>query len=201
MVKLRAIAATTGATATIATTLALVLLLAYVGVAQNRAPRPASITSPKQQFGHDVGDDYFLANYTQYAEYLQKLDRESERMTVMEIGKTAEGRPEYTAIITSPENHRRLSAFKDINRRLALAENHINVGGQKVYPAEVESVLQEMPEIAEVLVYGEKNAIVGEIVCAAVRLREPRDARDLQRDLRQFCRQRLQEFRSRFESS
>jgi long-chain acyl-CoA synthetase len=70
----------------------------------------------------------------------------------------------------------------------------INVGGQKVYPAEVESVLQEMPEIAEVSVYGEKNAIVGEIVCAAVRLREARDARDFQRDLRQFCRRRLQEF-------
>ena len=70
----------------------------------------------------------------------------------------------------------------------------INVGGQKVYPAEVESVLQEMPEIAEVSVYGEKNAIVGQIVCAAVRLRETRDARDFQRDLRQFCRQRLQEF-------
>jgi len=70
----------------------------------------------------------------------------------------------------------------------------INVGGQKVYPAEIESVLQEMPEIAEVAVYGEKNAIVGEIVCAAVRLREARDARDLQRELRQFCRQRLQQF-------
>jgi long-chain acyl-CoA synthetase len=70
----------------------------------------------------------------------------------------------------------------------------INVGGQKVYPAEVESVLQEMPEIAEISVYGEKNAIVGEIACAAVRLREPREARDFQRDLRQFCRQRLQEF-------
>jgi len=70
----------------------------------------------------------------------------------------------------------------------------INVGGQKVFPAEVESVLQEMPEIAEASVYGEKNAIVGEIVCAAVRLRKARDARDFQRDLRQFCRQRLQEF-------
>jgi long-chain acyl-CoA synthetase len=70
----------------------------------------------------------------------------------------------------------------------------INVGGQKVYPAEVESVLQEMPEIAEVSVYGEKNAIVGQIVCAAVRLREAHDARDFQRELRQFCRQRLQEF-------
>jgi long-chain acyl-CoA synthetase len=70
----------------------------------------------------------------------------------------------------------------------------INVGGQKVYPAEVESVLQEMPEIAEVSVYGEKNAIVGEIVCAAVRLRKTCDQRDFQRELRRFCRQRLQQF-------
>src|SRR5207237_6425767 len=69
----------------------------------------------------------------------------------------------------------------------------INVGRQKVYPAEVESVLQEMPEIAEVSVYGEKNAIVGEIVCAAVRLRKPRGARDLQCDLIRVCRRRSQD--------
>ena len=43
-------------------------------------------------------------------------------MTVVEIGKTAEGRPEYTAIITSPENHKKLAQIKDANRRLALAE-------------------------------------------------------------------------------
>src|SRR5882724_6021612 len=82
----------------------------------------------------------------------------------------------------------------DYFRILGRQSDIINVGGQKVYPAQVESVLQEMPEIAEVSVYGEKNAIVGEIVCAAVRLRQTRDARDFQRDLRQFCRQRLQEF-------
>ena len=70
----------------------------------------------------------------------------------------------------------------------------INVGGQKVYPAQVESVVQEMPEVAEVSVYGEKNAIMGQIVCAAIRLREARDARQFHRELRQFCRQRLQEF-------
>jgi long-chain acyl-CoA synthetase len=70
----------------------------------------------------------------------------------------------------------------------------INVGGQKVYPAQVESVVQEMPEVAEVSVHGEKNAITGEIVCAAVRLRGPRDERQFHRELRQFCRGRLQEF-------
>ena len=87
--------------------------------AQSRGPR---ITTPKAQFGHDIGDDYVLVNYSRYVEYLQKLDRESDRMTVVEIGKTAEGRPEYTAIVTSPDNHKHLAKYKDINRRLALAE-------------------------------------------------------------------------------
>jgi acyl-coenzyme A synthetase/AMP-(fatty) acid ligase len=82
----------------------------------------------------------------------------------------------------------------DYFRILGRDSEIINVGGQKVYPAQVESVLQEMPGVAEVSVYGEKNAIVGQIVCAAVRLRESRDARQFHRELRQFCRQQLQEF-------
>ena len=27
------------------------------------------VTSPKQEFGHDLGDDYFLANYKQLQDY------------------------------------------------------------------------------------------------------------------------------------
>jgi long-chain acyl-CoA synthetase len=82
----------------------------------------------------------------------------------------------------------------DYFRILGRHSEIINVGGQKVYPAQVESVVQEMPEVAEVSVYGEKNAIMGQIPCAAIRLRQPRDARQFHRELRQFCRQRLQEF-------
>jgi hypothetical protein len=90
--------------------------------AQNRPAAPR-ITPPSTQFGHAVGDDYRLVNYTQYVEYLQKLDLQSERMVVTDIGKTEEGRTEYTAIITSPENQRRLPLIKEANRKLALAEN------------------------------------------------------------------------------
>jgi hypothetical protein len=101
----------------------LALALVWAAVAAVDAQNPATrITSPREQFGHDIGDDYFLVNYTQWVDYLHKLDRESERMTVMEIGKTAEGRPQYTAIVTAPENHRRLAQLKGLNRRLALAE-------------------------------------------------------------------------------
>lgn len=44
----------------------------------------------------------------------------------------------------------------------------INVGGQKVLPAEIESVLLQIPEIADCAVYGEKNAIIGQIVAADI---------------------------------
>jgi hypothetical protein len=80
------------------------------------------VTTPKEEFGHNFGDDYFLANYRQISAYWQKLDRESDRMILQEIGKTAEGRPHLMAIVTSPENHRALARYKDISRRLALAE-------------------------------------------------------------------------------
>jgi hypothetical protein len=81
------------------------------------------ITSPRAQFGHDIGDDYFLANYQQMIEYWTKLDRESDRMKMVRIGASAEGRPIWMAIITSPENHRKLARYQDISRRLALADN------------------------------------------------------------------------------
>jgi hypothetical protein len=82
----------------------------------------ATVTTPKQHFGFNIGDDYQLATYTQFVAYWQKLDKESERMKVVEIGKTAEGRPQLMAIITSPENHKRLDRYKDISAKLAHAE-------------------------------------------------------------------------------
>lgn len=71
----------------------------------------------------------------------------------------------------------------------------INVGGEKVYPVEVESVIQEMENVAEVTVYGEKNAITGNIVCARVRLVEDEPARDFTNRLKRHCRERLQNYK------
>jgi hypothetical protein len=81
-----------------------------------------TITTPKQHFGFNIGDDYQLATYTQLVEYWKRLDRESDRMKVVEIGRTAEGRPQLMAIITSPQNFKRLDRYKEIARRLALAD-------------------------------------------------------------------------------
>jgi hypothetical protein len=80
------------------------------------------VTSPKEFFGHNIGDDYWLATYDQFAAYWQKIDGESDRMRVVEIGKSAEGRPQFMAIITSPENFRKLDRYKEISKKLGYAE-------------------------------------------------------------------------------
>ncbi|MFO7981625.1 MAG: M14 family metallopeptidase [Candidatus Aminicenantes bacterium] len=81
------------------------------------------ITTPEEQFGHKIGDDYWLATYAQLKEYWEKLAQESDRMTLQIIGQTEEGRDMVMAIITSPENHKNLESYKDISRKLALAQN------------------------------------------------------------------------------
>ena len=91
------------------TTLSLVLALLLAlyalpvpGVAQTK------VTTPMEQFGHNIGDDYFLATYTQFVDYWQKLAKESPRMLLDTIGVSAEGRPQLMAIVSSPENLRNL---------------------------------------------------------------------------------------------
>jgi hypothetical protein len=80
------------------------------------------ITTPKEALGFDIGDDYQVANYSQLEAYWKKLASESDRMKLVDIGPTAEGRRQLMAIITSPDNLKKLDDYRNISRRLALAE-------------------------------------------------------------------------------
>jgi acyl-CoA synthetase (AMP-forming)/AMP-acid ligase II len=71
----------------------------------------------------------------------------------------------------------------------------INVGGEKVYPAEVESVLLEMPNIKEVLVVGKSNPVIGNIVCAHFVLEQEESKSDLMKRITAFCHSRLEPFK------
>ncbi len=71
----------------------------------------------------------------------------------------------------------------------------INVGGQKVYPAEVESVLMEMEGVVDATVSGEPNPLTGQIVVARVVLTAPLARSELKKRMRAFCRDRLAPFK------
>jgi long-chain acyl-CoA synthetase len=72
----------------------------------------------------------------------------------------------------------------------------VNVGGQKVYPAEVEGVLQQLSNVRDVTVCGEKNPITGQMVVARFNLEAPEDLASLKRRVREFCRERLPSFKA-----
>lgn len=70
----------------------------------------------------------------------------------------------------------------------------INVGGQKVYPAEVEKVIAEIPGFDDVAVSGEAHLLLGNIVVATVQMREPLPAAEVKRRIGEHCRGRLQPY-------
>ena len=84
--------------------------------------RAQTITTPEQAFGHAVGEDYRLINYRQFERYLHTLAGQSDRMKLLEIGRSTEGRTQYVAVVSSPANIARLDHYRDIARRLAKAE-------------------------------------------------------------------------------
>jgi len=71
----------------------------------------------------------------------------------------------------------------------------INVGGEKVYPAEVESVLQSMEGVKDVTVSGEANPITGQMVTAKVKLTTAETLPEFRKRMRLFCLDKLPTFK------
>ena len=77
------------------------------------------VPTPETTFGFKPGADYKLATYEAIDSYLEALDGASDRMAMIEIGRSVEGRPLRLIAITSPQNMARLDRFKAIAAALA----------------------------------------------------------------------------------
>lgn len=71
----------------------------------------------------------------------------------------------------------------------------INVGGQKVYPSEVENVLLQIKNIKDAIVKGEKNSILGNIVTAKINLYKEEAKDSLIKRIKDFCRNKLESYK------
>ncbi len=80
-------------------------------------------------------------------------------------------------------------------RILGRKSEMINVGGAKVFPAEVENVIQQMDGVEDVAVTGEMNAITGHLIKARVKLTTAETLPEFRKRMNEFCKDRLERFK------
>ncbi|MEX0692938.1 MAG: long-chain fatty acid--CoA ligase [Rhodospirillales bacterium] len=83
----------------------------------------------------------------------------------------------------------------DYFRILGRASDLINIGGDKVYPAEVESVLLTLDNIKDAAVYGESHPLMGKIVCADIVLLNPEPAAEARVRIKKSCQDKIDRFK------
>ncbi len=81
-----------------------------------QAPTPSSV------LGHTPGDDFYLATYEDAVKYFHALAGSTDRMKMVTVGKSTQGRDIEVAVISSPENLAHLDEYKRNARKLALAD-------------------------------------------------------------------------------
>ncbi|MEW5900756.1 MAG: M14 metallopeptidase family protein [Acidobacteriota bacterium] len=94
-----------------------IILLSFASPAAAQA-----IPKPEDILGFKPGDDYHLATYTQAIAYFRKLAENSDRIKLLDMGKSSLGLTMTYAVISSPENLGRLERHKSIARDLSQAK-------------------------------------------------------------------------------
>lgn len=79
----------------------------------------AQVPTPKSVLGFQPTDDKTIADWSQITNYFARLDKQSDKVLVREIGKSTLGKPLIVAFISSPENIKNLEKLRQINARLA----------------------------------------------------------------------------------
>jgi len=75
------------------------------------------------------------------------------------------------------------------------AKEVINVGGEKVLPSEVESIVLEIESVSDCTVYGAKNAITGQMVAVQIVLEVGIDKKEAKIFIRKYCKQKLDSYK------
>jgi hypothetical protein len=101
------------------------LMLAFSGFSQEQGleyylpggfTHDPGIPSPKSILGFEVGE--WHASHDQVAQYFRVLAQTSDRVKLIEYGRTYENRPLLMLVVTSPQNLRRLDEIKELRREL-----------------------------------------------------------------------------------
>ncbi len=94
-------------------------ILALAFAAQLVVSAQSQIPTPESVIGFAPGAEFKLANYDQTIQYFQRLDAASDKLTLIPMGTSTQGRTFHVALISSPANLAKLDRHREIARRLA----------------------------------------------------------------------------------
>ena len=97
----------------------LVSITATLASATATSAQQPAIPTPESSLGFTVGADFKLATYDESIAYFQKLAAATNRIHLIDVGKTSTGHAWTLAVISSPENLARLDRLKGIAQRIA----------------------------------------------------------------------------------
>lgn len=81
--------------------------------------KKSSFPSPEEFYGFKMGSDRKLARWDKIVEYFNLLAKTSDRIKLIELGKSTMGNPFILAIISSSENLAKINRLKEISTKLA----------------------------------------------------------------------------------
>ena len=79
----------------------------------------AQAPTPESHFGFRMGADRELGSAADIEKYFELVASRSDRVRIIDLGRTTEGHPTLAAIVSAPENIRNLDRIRAANQRLA----------------------------------------------------------------------------------
>src|SRR5262249_30203064 len=78
-----------------------------------------AVPDPESHFGHKMGADRKLLDWEKVVSYFAALEKNSEKIRTVTIGKTVQGRPMIAAYISNEATLRSLDKYQQVQKLLA----------------------------------------------------------------------------------
>jgi hypothetical protein len=98
------------------------LLATCLTLAAPAFARAKPVPTPEQVLGHHMGEDRYVPSYDDMMAYWKALAAVSDRVKLVDIGPSTEGRRQIMAVVSSPENLAKLDEYRETSRALGAAE-------------------------------------------------------------------------------
>jgi hypothetical protein len=77
------------------------------------------VTTPEEFFGFQLGSDRKMARWDKIVEYYYLIEKESDKLKVIDMGPSTEGNPFLVVIISSADNLDNLKRLQDVNAKIS----------------------------------------------------------------------------------